>query len=537
MLLYRNSTLRRYQYFSYPDWPGGIYMSPGLSGSRSGGIVAAAWAAMLSLGEQGYLEIAERIFETAATILSGVAAIPELEVFGDPTFIVAFRGRGIDIYHVNDFLISKGWRLNALQLPPGLHFCVTRPNTADGVAEAFLADLRDAVEYAKTPGLGPARSGALYGLGGSPEGNEALDMLFAAALDAHVRRGALRPMAEPWILAVDLGTGGPKTGAVTLSGELIAVAHRAVATTYSDDGGAVQDPHAWWDGIRQGVAEILGSGVAAGDAIGVGVTGQWGSTVPVGTDGEAVGPCLLWSDTRGRALAARRLGGPISVVGYSPGNLVRWLRLTGGAPSPGGADPLGHHLYLSNREPELYSRIETLLEPLDYLGMRFTGRRAATQASMILSWLTDNRPGRTSIGYAPALVRRSGREAAKLPELLPTGSVLGGLQPAVASELGLPHGIPVVAGIPDLHTGYIGSGAIAPYAGHITISTSAWIGCAVPFKRTDIFHQIASVPGVRAGSYSSPTTTRPLVHVCSGCEIRLIPATRPTRLATPGTSA
>jgi glutamate/tyrosine decarboxylase-like PLP-dependent enzyme len=184
VLLYRNSALRRYQYFSYPDWPGGIYMSPGLSGSRSGGVVAAAWAAMLSLGEQGYMEIAERIFATAATILAGVSAIPELEVFGDPTFIIAFRGRGIDIYHVNDYLISKGWRLNGLQLPPGLHFCVTRPNTAEGVAEAFLEDLRAAVAYAKTPGLGPASSGALYGLGGSPEGNEALDLLFAAALDA-----------------------------------------------------------------------------------------------------------------------------------------------------------------------------------------------------------------------------------------------------------------------------------------------------------------------------------------------------------------
>ena len=184
VLLYRNTSLRRYQYFSYPDWPGGIYMSPGLSGSRSGGVVAAAWAAMLSLGEQGYLEIAERIFETAATILTGIAAIAELEVFGDPTFIIAFRGRGIDIFHVNDFLIGKGWRLNALQLPPGLHFCVTRPTTAEGIADSFLADLRDAVEYAKTPGLGIARSGALYGLGGSPEGEETLDLRFAAALDA-----------------------------------------------------------------------------------------------------------------------------------------------------------------------------------------------------------------------------------------------------------------------------------------------------------------------------------------------------------------
>jgi xylulokinase len=307
-------------------------------------------------------------------------------------------------------------------------------------------------------------------------------------------------MSEPWILAVDLGTGGPKTGAVTLDGELLAVAHRSVPTVFSDDGGAVQDPRAWWQGIREGVAEVLAQGVQPDDALGVGITGQWGSTVPVGADGEPVAPCLLWSDTRGGALASRRLGGLVNIVGYSPGNLMSWLRMTGGAPSPGGADPLGHHLHLRTREPELYARIETLLEPLDYLGMRFTGRRAATQASMILSWLTDNRPN-GKVGYQPALLRRSGREAAKLPELLPTGSVLGGMSASAADELGLPTGIPVVAGIPDLHTGYIGSGAVAPYAGHMTISTTSWIGCEVPFKRTDVFHQIASVPGLRSGSY------------------------------------
>src|SRR5215472_1028417 len=84
VLLYRDAGLRKYQYFSYPDWPGGIYFSPGLSGSRSGGVVAATWAAMVSLGEEGYLEIAARIFETAAKIREGIAAIPELEAIGDP---------------------------------------------------------------------------------------------------------------------------------------------------------------------------------------------------------------------------------------------------------------------------------------------------------------------------------------------------------------------------------------------------------------------------------------------------------------------
>jgi glutamate/tyrosine decarboxylase-like PLP-dependent enzyme len=184
VLLYRNSDLRKYQYFNFTDWPGGIYMSPGLSGSRSGGIVAATWAAMVSLGEKGYMEVADRIFKTAATIRAGVDSIPELEVIGDPTFLVAFRSRTLNIYHVNDHLIAKGWRLNGLQLPPALHFCVTRPNTAPGVAEAFVADLRDAVEYAKHPSRDEPKSGALYGLGGTPSGNEILEVLFTAALDA-----------------------------------------------------------------------------------------------------------------------------------------------------------------------------------------------------------------------------------------------------------------------------------------------------------------------------------------------------------------
>jgi glutamate/tyrosine decarboxylase-like PLP-dependent enzyme len=184
VLLYRTPELRRLQYFNYGSWPGGIYVSPGLAGSRSGGLVAATWAAMVSLGESGYLAIARAIFDTASKLRRGIEEIPELHVFGDPTFLVAFGSRELDVYHVNDHLVSRGWRLNAIQLPPGLHFCVTRPNTAPGVVERFLQDLRHAVDYAKQPDLPPPRSGALYGLGGSPGGEDVLQHLLAAALDA-----------------------------------------------------------------------------------------------------------------------------------------------------------------------------------------------------------------------------------------------------------------------------------------------------------------------------------------------------------------
>jgi xylulokinase len=308
-------------------------------------------------------------------------------------------------------------------------------------------------------------------------------------------------MSEPWLLAVDLGTGGPKVGAVSLGGEVIAREVRSVPTCYTPDGGATQDTAAWWDGIRDGVRALLAGGaVDPAGVVGAGITGQWGSTVPVDAEGNPTGPCLLWADTRGGPFAAKAMGGPLSLFGYSPGNLVRWIQLTGGAPSPHGADPLGHELHLRNREPEVYGRTATLMEPLDYLGLLLTGRRAATPASMILSWLTDNRPG-AAAAYVPELVARSGRDAGRLPELLPTGSVLGPILPKVAKSLGLPKGVPVVAGIPDLHTAYLGSGAVEPFQAHVTISTTAWISCEVPFKKTDVLHQIASVPGLRPGTY------------------------------------
>ena len=307
-------------------------------------------------------------------------------------------------------------------------------------------------------------------------------------------------MGEPWILAVDLGTGGPKTGAVTLRGEILGHAISAVHTRYTADGGATQDPTEWWRAITGDVRSLVHAGVAAPqDLAGVGITGQWGSTVPVDAAGRPVGDCLLWADTRGGPYSARTLGGAVSLFGYSPINMLRWIQLTGGAPSPNGADPLGHELYLRNREPETYAATATFLEPLDYLGLRFTGRSAATPASMILSWLTDNRPG-APVAYAPDLVARSGRDRARLPELVPTGSTLGDMSAAVARELGLPR-VPVVAGIPDLHTACVGSGAVAPYEAHVTISTTSWIACEVPYKRTDVIHQMATVPGLRPNAY------------------------------------
>lgn len=182
VVLYRNRALRRRMYFATTRWPGGLYTSPTMAGSRSGGLSAATWAAMVSLGEEGYLEAARRIMTAADTIQAGIRAIPELRVIGQPTFCIAITSDAVDVFHVNDHLAAQGWRLNGLQDPPGFHMCVTLPQSRPGVAERFVADLRAAVEYARDKPRGTARSGALYG-GGAIAASGRLDAILRGWLD------------------------------------------------------------------------------------------------------------------------------------------------------------------------------------------------------------------------------------------------------------------------------------------------------------------------------------------------------------------
>ena len=188
VLLYRDAALRSRQYFASTEWPGGLYLSPGLAGSRSGGLIASTWAAMVTMGREGYLERARAILATNDSIKAGIReAMPELQVIGDPLFMTSFMSSAeadIDVYLVNDALKERGWRMNSLQLPPALHFCVTGPNTQPGVAEDFLGDLRVAVDYAVAHRGEPAQSGAMYGFGAMPDGDQTLRMVMGGVLDA-----------------------------------------------------------------------------------------------------------------------------------------------------------------------------------------------------------------------------------------------------------------------------------------------------------------------------------------------------------------
>lgn len=172
-VLYRGRELRRHQFFAMTGWPGGIYVSPTAAGTRPGGAIAAAWAALRSIGEDGYLEIARTIMDTTAELRDGITAIDGMRIVGDPDVSVfAFTSDEVDIYAVGDQLDAHGWHMDRQVAPASLHLMVTPVHA--GVVGGFLADLAAAVDEVRAdPGLATQGQAAMYGMMASvPDGED-----------------------------------------------------------------------------------------------------------------------------------------------------------------------------------------------------------------------------------------------------------------------------------------------------------------------------------------------------------------------------
>ncbi|KAI9915546.1 hypothetical protein PsorP6_008268 [Peronosclerospora sorghi] len=178
VVLYKNSKLRRFQYFSYPDWTGGLYVTPTLAGSRPGALSAAAWASMVRLGYEGYLEKTKGILDTVDEIKAGIERIDGIHILGDPkAMVVSFAGdKGVHALKVSDAMAKQGWSLNPLQYPTSVHLCVTIRHI--GKAQKFLKALEEAVNQVKEgPNHSAEGCSAIYGMASSLPAGPVDDLL------------------------------------------------------------------------------------------------------------------------------------------------------------------------------------------------------------------------------------------------------------------------------------------------------------------------------------------------------------------------
>jgi len=176
IILYRNPELRQYQIFAYADWPGGVYATPNVSGSRPGGPIASSWAVLKYLGIEGYMNLASKSMEATKRLLEGIEAIPELYVLGKPPATVfAIGSDALNIFALGEKMKEYRWYIDSQHLPPSLHISITPIHAT--LVEPFLADLRAAVkEVAKLKPEDITGEAAMYGMIGSmPDRGKAKD--------------------------------------------------------------------------------------------------------------------------------------------------------------------------------------------------------------------------------------------------------------------------------------------------------------------------------------------------------------------------
>ena len=308
---------------------------------------------------------------------------------------------------------------------------------------------------------------------------------------------------KKYILAIDHGTSGPKTAIVSIpQGEVIDWAYEEVPIHVSKGGVAEQDPNDWWQAIIGTTKRIIDNGkVSVDDIIGVCNSSQWSGTVAVDKDENHLMNSIIWMDTRGSKYIEKFYKGLIKVGGYPIPKILSFLRRAGGAPAFHGKDPIAHILWIKNELPDIYENTYKFLEPQDYINLKLTGKFAVSNVSIHIHWITDIRDI-NNIRYSKKLMKLFKVEPSKFPSTIKNSTdILGPIKNEVAEELGLNRDTRVIVGAPDIPTANIGSGAIKDYDSHIYIGTSDWIGCHVPFKKTDIAHNMASVPSAIPGRY------------------------------------
>lgn len=293
-------------------------------------------------------------------------------------------------------------------------------------------------------------------------------------------------------LGIDLGTTSCKIVLVNRKGEIVARTKKNYGLILEK--GVEQDPEIWWKAIKEGIKEL-----PKAEIIAIGVTGQWSGTIAIDGEGDRLTNAIIWMDTRGEKYVIEIIKGVLNFSGYSLFKLYKWIRKTGGAPARSGKDSIAHILYIKNEMREIYEKTFKFLEPIAYINYLLTGRICCSYDIMATHWVMDCR-NIENIKYDEDLAKMSGINLEKLPELVKPTTVIGDVKIEVAKELGI-NQASVIAGAGDIQTSLIGAGCIENYETVIYLGTSAWITAHVPFKRTDLFNNIASLPSALEGKY------------------------------------
>ncbi|BAN89479.1 xylulokinase [Aeropyrum camini] len=301
------------------------------------------------------------------------------------------------------------------------------------------------------------------------------------------------------ILSIDIGTTRIKAGLVDCNTlEIAGGGSVSTPISYPRKGWSEQDPEELWKAIVQAASAAL-EGFEASRVSGVIFSTYLAGVVLLDRDNYELTPIITWLDERAHGLPRELFSGVLKVSGYNILHLVDLLRLTGGAPSKTGKDPLSKMVWLRENRPDLFAKAHTIGTLKTWVLAKAVGARIVSPDDAHLTWLADTRGGRAV--WSPRLARRYGIPLEKLPRIASPTDAAGKLESGAARDLGLPEGIPVIVGAGDIASAAVGSGALAAGEYHIYVGTSSWIGVHSTRRLLDVRHYIGSLLSAKPGEY------------------------------------
>jgi xylulokinase len=300
----------------------------------------------------------------------------------------------------------------------------------------------------------------------------------------------MRPM--PCAIGIDIGTTNLKVALVDDAARVICSVPRALSVERGP-GTAEQDAGSMWDQLVDAVGEATASHPeVAADVVAIAVCSQYSSIVPVDASAKPVGPMLMWQDQRGTDHS-------YAIMSRDERAFSTFVERHG-IPPIGSGLSLGHILHFQLDRPSVHASTHSYLEAMDYATARLTGRIVASQHTSFMVQCCDNRTLATTV-YDDELVALAGVDPSRLPPLIRVDDVVGSLLPDVAATLGLAETVLVYAPTNDTAAVAVATGAFSLGRAGLAIGTTSVLVDAVAEFRTDLEHQILSMPGPYADRY------------------------------------
>jgi xylulokinase len=285
------------------------------------------------------------------------------------------------------------------------------------------------------------------------------------------------------LLGIDLGTSSVKAVVIDENADVIGLGQHEYPIQSPQSGWAEQNPQIWWEAVVIAVRQAVSrAGVPIST---IGLSGQMHGIVLIDSDAQAVGSAIIWADQRSTA----EVDEIITRIGRE-----RIVHIAGTAPATGFmASTL---LWLLHHDPSRFDRAAACLLPKDYIRLRLTGNAAAEVSDASATALFDIRARQ----WSDEIVSELGLPRHLLPLLLESSALAGQLQSTAAEALGLPSGIPVVAGCADQVAQAVGNNLLNPGDGSVTLGSGGqlFMPLAQPLANSNVaLHNFCHAPSDR----------------------------------------